>query len=156
MKKLFICPVLIILFIFAGCFTDDEGTKKYNITFKVDGVEKSYSSREGWGFDYNVNADTWFCIWGGYGENDGADISLPGSVFSGSSFDQNSADFDFYLTQNGELYAIRDQFFSLTVTQWSDEGGIVKGTFSGTLSSGSVYVDITDGTFEAENNGDYL
>lgn len=93
-------------------------------------------------------------------DTDGFDIMLPGSAQTGSSFNMYSSGFDVFFTYNGDLYWIRDQPFNLNVIQWGPDGSVVSGTFSGRLvhytDSGPVYVDVTEGRFDAENNGDWI
>lgn len=163
MQKIFSSILaMLMLFSLSGCFSaDEEETNYYYVTFKVDGEQKSYAAEEGWGFDYQSYDGSWFCMWGPRElDTDGFDIMLPGSAQTGSSFNMYSSGFDVFFTYNGDLYWVRDQPFNLTVIQWGPDGSVVSGTFSGRLvhytDSGPVYVDVTEGRFDAENNGDWI
>lgn len=135
------------------------------MTFTVDGVDKKYSSYEDSGF--LTDEDDSNKYWNGWNEDwdvedsDYVIINIPKSVTSGTVF-TNAMDDTVYslsLTINGVDYDTdTTQPFILTITEWGAVGGIVKGTFSGTLlqsyPSGTDTVVITNGKFEATNNTD--
>ncbi len=152
----------VMLVSLSGCFSaDEEKTKYYYVTFNMDGVQKSYATEEGWGFDFEAYDGSWFCSWGPKGlDSDGFAITFPASVQTGSSFNMYSSVFEVFFNYEGDLYSVQGQPFNLTVAQWGPEGSVVSGTFSGRLvhytDSGPVYLDITEGRFEAENNGDWI
>jgi len=136
-----------------------DSTNYNNMTFTVNGTtQKVYKSIEGNGFIHDTADDTYWNVWD---ENWDADVSdyviieLPISASSGTTiFTEEDTYFSFSLNLDGEYYSTNNSAdFILNITEWNSIGGMVKGTFSGTLIniSDSTSVDV-DGSFEATNN----
>lgn len=133
----------------------EEEAKKYYISFKINGVEKSFYSTEDYGIQETDNF-RWYSSWSASDDEDADSIAIwfPSSVYSGAVYTESSyssTGFSILLDADGELYTLYDSpDFTLTVDQWGEKGDVVSGTFSGTfVDSSAPDAVITDGVFEA-------
>ena len=142
-----VCIASLTIFLFTGCPT----APGYYIKFKVDGVEKNYGKGLS---DFGGDA----C--GNYTSADGLLTEMVASP-EASSLASAPPDEYFLIVFPGQE-SFEDAYFSygdgvggfysaygnaVTITSYGDEGGVIEGTFSGTVSFTLEDKVITEGKF---------
>jgi hypothetical protein len=177
-SRLILTAILTLSALFiTGCnpfeeyFDDSSNKTYYYATFKIDGVEKKFKSSSLRGFQFYDSS--WNTGWGEkldpYDDESGdvGDnfyLTLPSDVTLGSVYTQDDAShyigsfmFDYFISDLPNAYEPdASENFTVTITEWNDEGGIIKGTFEGTLKNPydlPATITITEGKFETINNG---
>lgn len=154
MKKIITGLLVLIISIFlVGCLAEEKEEKELKLTFKLNGVSKEYSTTADYGFG-NTNGYNG-CSW--LGDEGHVNITLPLNPTAGTTYTVGTGDYDidFDITETLGATITTDNGFAITVTEWNNvDGGVIKGTFSGTVHVDLELQTVTEGAFEARYTPD--
>jgi hypothetical protein len=154
LKNIFIILLLFFLSM-SGCggWMEDEQGYRVDINFKFDGARHQYYYGEGRnynGLEVFYWADTGNSPW----EDWRVKMSLP--TVGVDTYTYGTDVIDFIFTDDNGIKWSAQAGFNITVTSWtckcytSNDPYIAKGTFSGTVTNGSVTKLISEGSFEGK------
>jgi hypothetical protein len=148
-KKCLILLVLNFIINFCSC-SYDKIPNTHFLRFKLDGVNQEYYNGTGgllgtqYMFGWSNDEDRWVIIY----------FPIKSPAIATYTYGADSIIFNMDCNNKEEdCWSIINNF-TITITEWTHINGEpiaerVKGTFSGTVTKGSVNKNITEGTFEA-------